>query len=1815
MNNIEELYTEFSRCAEGAKLHLQTMLTQISEGRAPDTESVKTLNESISDLKQKYKDVREAALSELSSDDLPEAGSSAISYVEAVRNSMALRLKRMLDGAEKCLEKFISVRSLVDAYAKALAPFQDDASEMLAKIRNGADLRLEDVEEYVTAPKTFMDAVECEDKNSDAGLELCDKVDKFYPPRVGKGVVAGQYFIDAADKDSGEAQNGQAAAESTASENKIAESSVADKSPSEKSTEFKVRDEKTEKRSKFVTALYDRAFFDMSEKDFGEIKVDIGPDEDKRITASIFANLLKSGPLPLEKEIIQKLDLRGIVSKEFLKFRTELPDKAIDGCLDYLLKKGLVRKYSVTPGGEFFTVSPRLVKALMSKEASKLVGVRQYDSDKDFTFDNEKASDVVLRVSMSKVGVDALTRVKNRKLASTMECVCVYSGAFYNRLSSTNNHAECEITLGAFWTDDSECDLFLKRIIMEETEPSNDTSSLVVAAIDVRHAQILADVLKEIPELSNLPASVYLYSFTDNAYYTYPGLEPTDPDGKADKKAEFPPKLDDSCDNTDEVEVTTQSVDGSEGEAELNVHTDEVIDDKENGSTGKLIADSEQADQNPSNSGTSESSDSAHAAPCIVSYVNTSIPYDIIETNVLRMLSNRQFYAALAYLRSMPWNDKAAHMYEKLAYAMNDPMMHCNYLSENIYSLIDGEGEFEQDLIIATALRMSFSNQVRYDYSIKSFYSSVKNFRILEKYPSIGNVLYMMVDFKDTYKKGVDAYAAYRTKSRTEIEKELAFVTNEASNFYENLILAHKTESCNQKRFINTKNAMFSPNSDFGQYLKVVTDGDKSFEPMVVDFLRENFFTQDADLDADSYDDGLVWDYIVNFWDDAGKRMHVCRNNDDLKGRLRSNIMGETTKIIRTLTRWCVLVEKLNDQSSDDKGALAFRKICKDLKESIDLSMTCVIGEMDSFAKDSRDAAGLAVIYSALEDISECLDGSYMDGSRRFYYAPFLLTSDVMLDRDFLPDLERHSITLESLQPYQRILDHAGSLASEKREYLARLDEIIDKNGDDYGSAELIIEYLSWHYPNMDLSEWKDKIETGKQYAEEASKISISNFTADLELAQSYGQIDTSVEDRKEMILQIINECRELADKTANYGFLKRVMNDYLSDIRESARARGEELMAQLENLRACIIHGLSIEERDKRAAKIREMIRIQNYTVAEDLLARFTSGDEDNEELIDKDFLKEFIGNYSDYYIPVSRAGVSFSSLVSSRTRNKEERGARRLAECWLPGGSALGKDKLTALLNCLGFRVDTVQQQTSIGKYENYFVKTLSSENGKRINYTHPIAAFGSGASRDGFRVVCVNGQYAADGLIDIMNEIGDARHTMIFLDSTLTLSERRRLARKTKNLGDKLFVVVDRVVMMFLVRNYDENKMNRMLMSLVVPFGYYQPYIWDSANVMPPELFMGRKKELEDIKSVGGVNIVYGGRQLGKSALLKKAKEDIDHDENGDRAVYIEIKDKNYREAARKIGHELYDQHILEEDIDTDDWDELVRAMRQRLESETAPRIPYLLLLLDEADMFIESCEAVNYHPFDALKEVQNISSCRFKFVIAGLRNVVRFKREAALGNNSVLTHIKSMTVTPFNTSEARELLEIPLHYLGFRFPKGKESLITLILATTNYFPGLIQLYCAKLLEAMRGKEYAGYKEADTPIYEVSENHIKKVLSDPMFIKQIREKFEITLKLGGDNYYYLIALLMASLYHQKGYSSGHSAADIKAAGEALDIKRIAELDESKIAAFMEELRELNVLRNTDETHYLFTRVSFFQMMGNSAEVDDKLADYMEV
>jgi len=52
----------------------------------------------------------------------------------------------------------------------------------------------------------------------------------------------------------------------------------------------------------------------------------------------------------------------------------------------------------------------------------------------------------------------------------------------------------------------------------------------------------------------------------------------------------------------------------------------------------------------------------------------------------------------------------------------------------------------------------------------------------------------------------------------------------------------------------------------------------------------------------------------------------------------------------------------------------------------------------------------------------------------------------------------------------------------------------------------------------------------------------------------------------------------------------------------------------------------------------------------------------------------------------------------------------------------------------------------------------------------------------------------------------------------------------------------------------------------------FSTGEPYVTTSAQI-PPEMFFGRQREIESVYQADGTNLVYGGRQLGKTALLNE------------------------------------------------------------------------------------------------------------------------------------------------------------------------------------------------------------------------------------------------------------------------------------------------------------------------------------------------------
>lgn len=1178
------------------------------------------------------------------------------------------------------------------------------------------------------------------------------------------------------------------------------------------------------------------------------------------------------------------------------------------------------------------------------------------------------------------------------------------------------------------------------------------------------------------------------------------------------------------------------------------------------------------------------------------------------------MLGKRRIAHATAYMCALANKyDVFKPLYSQLAYAINDMLMVPSYVSSEVMANFYSENMLEEpddNLLLSAYLRTAFYNQSEYDYGFSTFWDSVSNVKLLVKHPDLKNVLHEVTMFKKTYQCGLDKYSDYRFKAKKDSESEFKRVLANAKQIEPLFDLSERTVS--NKIYEDVRKVIFAHDGYLRMYLDLVLEQNKNQDNIgeLKEYLSDQFIRNKTEFSEENIDEDKINRYISDEWYKIKQKNKATRGAQS-EAFCRRKLNSQLQKIINNLVQYVNLCQ--NDVLyTNDNELVEYKKAKSKL-------LPLIVEVMKNLIHEVTEQPSVMVLIATLQEIQDRMNGDYDPAKKKYFYLDLLRGGNIYLNENYRPYF------------YDGLVYDLPELS-----FLSRMEQSVDidllsineriqelcKQGTDIGSLQLLVDFKNMVDP-VYAAQFNERysLDVMKNHAVENMKYRQQSFVEDVELWQTFGQFDLQEDNFKESIVQNIEACCEWAKETDNFGILQCVIDIYMRKIETGTAALDKELKQNLEEFLKNHNQNISAEIVEKGAGMINDFIRNKQYSAAVDILNRLGRNDViEMDNLYEDDWLQDFLSNYEEYYrklVPKWYLGnTSFKAVVGTiGTANKSTRGGMRIVEAWANSPSECDEFRTKRLLTAFGFREPMITVLPGSSKEPCFEIKLKKYDNGKKMNYKHPIAAFGSLAEENGFKVVYLFGRFDADGILEKYKEYGKEKNTIVFLDFVLSLADRRRIARKAKEETNQIFAVVDRIAAYYIAKHYDETSVQRMLMSIIMPFAYYQPYVANSAQVMPTEMFIGREDELSEIERVNGVNIVYGGRQLGKSALLKMAQRDIDRNEDGCRAVYVDIKDKNSEEALLKIADELWCQEFFDDRYDISSWSELAFRIRERLMSNRK-KIPYFLLLLDEADVFLESCAIDNYKALNELKDAQNMSEGRFKFVMAGLRDVVRFNKQCALGDNSVLPHFSHLTVKPFSVREAHLLLEGPLSYLGFRFNRDRETagLISNIFTSTNYFPGLLQLYCTKLIEALRKKGNEIYLQSETPPYVVSTEHIKQTLGEPSFNEQIKEKFMITLYVGGDQYYYGIALLLAQKYHHNPQTVYATPKEILQDAKDYEIKKLKDLTVEKMSALMEELVELNILQHVGTEAYRFSNVNFRRMMGSEQEIDDILIGLME-
>lgn len=1162
----------------------------------------------------------------------------------------------------------------------------------------------------------------------------------------------------------------------------------------------------------------------------------------------------------------------------------------------------------------------------------------------------------------------------------------------------------------------------------------------------------------------------------------------------------------------------------------------------------------------------------------------------------------------LAYLRAAAnLNPELEPLYRTVALAANDPM---HPADDRVQTLNDALAGSDTDYPVLTDycmgaafLRMAFVSGAGYDYNAKGLRDSIA----VCQQPAMGRVCDLLEEFHRETGRAIDIYADYRNQDVKRLLADQQETVSHAQDLYTKFVLTPAREGVKFARLLEAKKLLFAKDGTLATLLQSIIDQDQeALEEEKESFVRQ-FLNGVPRFSGNQISEQAMEDLIEEVWEQAGKNMQQKKVNARLQGERRNNLRSNLREVLSTVCRWY----DLDEQSAGltwrtEEGAEAYRQARPRLLEQLGEIGACFSAGTE---EDPQAAAGRRLLCRTAEELAARLEGRWKYGQEKFLYVDFLKTGCVMLDQDFMPELSATFCVLPEFNILARIRRH---VERHKPSFQEQIDRIYgpDKCCSNYGSAGLIVRYLeAMGEETVTLPEHPERF---VEHSAMQLDMRYRSFRETYALAMNYGQIIKSdafcctLEDTARYWYKF---CKESGD----YGFFTSFLYHAENQIHASARQYETQLDEQLDALIASNQDYFNAHPDYVEA--IRAQIVNQNFTVAEDWMARIRIGDFslNVQQLEALGYLESFWNSYVVIYNRVADASRTLAGLLGRReVRNKDSKHAQQLIDNWLSSGNPSTPERIGQLLSLLGWQNVRVSPCAFAGEMrtELYEVCKESSFAG-RAAPLHPIAAFGSGLEKKGMYVACLYGIYDCDRIFEKIRALDVIDGSkVILLDYALGQADRRALARKMKQRESGLrnvSIVIDRVLITYLANNYNENLINRILMATAMPFSYCQPYVVDSMHTMPPELFIGRKDELLKIEQPDGVNLIYGGRQLGKSALFKKALSDLDGYQN-QRAVLIDIKHLGCADAAKKLSAKLIDLEITPDGEITDDWDTLCRNIERRLRSRDQ-EIRYFLLMLDEADTFIKDCAGCGYRPLVALKDVQQSLPGQFKYVLAGLHDIVRFNRQVALGNNSVITHMSSLKITPFRTPEAEELLTGPLSYLGFSLPS--KVTVSQILATCNYFPGLIQLYAKKLIESVRSADYAGYDVKKAPPYVVSDEHLRRVMSDKEFVDQIYDKFEITLTLDQDegSCYYPLALVIGLLYNVAPSKSGYTAQDVLACARDFSVYPLMELDEEKIDALFQELQDLNILRSVSNNSYLLASKNFRDLLGTDEEILNKL------
>jgi hypothetical protein len=1727
-SELNRFIDEFAQKSDSVKTRLSEMLCLLAEERVPSAQAVCGLDAAMDALRADYKSVRALASEVVFEDELPEEGSPVYAYKDAIERSERRRVAEKLDNISATVKRFISVRSFVPAFAKALAPYQQKAEAVLREFGHAADGSIpQEIIEISDAHRLFLTAMDVEDFGSDRASDLLDGLDAFYSGRVMVGLAQKKYCV---------AEEAQAKISGT-DDGDAGESALPDKGAVSGESGF---------------------------SDAGAVSGEFGFSNENVAVGSVFQDEGTADAAP-ESAAADKdaacatAAVESVSADEYAAAAVESAAADKDAaCATAAVESVSADEYA----------APEFAPADDTPACAAGESPRDADSADAVPAFGDGAPDPAVSEGKQTLGF------KVRKFMSEeLPFVSAFDGkakfAYAEDVLSRRGINGARLAMPSRETLDAK----------PEAEPSPDCAEPAYAEkrASTSPSEALSrnasdDLSAGSPPVSPAPPIPFAppTSFVSPAPPLPPSplvssapAPPVSPARPAPFVSPATPAADEPDIERGAETLASQENDAAEQNANAR-HAPKGMGFSEIAAKIQSISDASQA---PSDEAFVSLIFGLSDAPC----------EDRAESD--RRLTQAVLLSKIAsYIKG---NRKCLELYRRLAAATDLFPGEIVYSGMAIASLFPEYKARTEGMMLASCMIALLCPAQKHDYMLhnqaRAYHDDYD--KAFPSYPLIKPLFHKLIGVAEVAPEGFGDSIVSLLGDAAERAAFMKSLREGAKALLSVPVIKAKMNGLPE-----LCSSCFGPNSDLHMCMEIISNNNYADKDFVTEIFSE--YSSEKDLQL-----AEIGERIDKEWHEATKGKRT--NKMQLGLLARDQVEDAFKKRLRLMRSWTEHID-----NADDPRLPKLKNLKTELLQLID-------DASDVFDKDLATGND-RIVLRALEILRLKLSGDVRTATP---FADLLRTGYISLDDDWNPVLDPSLTNVRYYEPWRNVLRH---IAAPVQDFETIAGLIFDRSSrlfDNLHQLKMIGRLLN------DTSGAFIVEEQDLQAAVASAENRAREFTDKLEMDYTYNRID---EADKEGLLAILAQYKEALMTAKDFACWRSFLEALEQQVNEISESRKKQLRAALVMKRASLADGTSSPLLDEAESLLE---RDSNYAVAEEYINRFDSGEAEFSEelhsmLHDADSFGDFISDrmFSPIYETCRRGngralrsfGVDFLDrrLPKDWTSRLREDSRKLIANWPAQKHASDNAARVCNLFKCIGLNVDGAEKLQH--PREELYQVHISKLARNQADYMHPISAFGT-QLKTPLSVVVLFGNHTAKQLVDTVASLNLGGIAAVLLDRPYDLSARRQMAEifRTETSRQNPFLLIDQVLLLYLALHQETERLPVML-KCTLPYTTYQPFVRDGGPTAD-EMFCGRTRELSEIMNPGGACFVYGGRQLGKTALLERAESRCSKPESKEYAVYSNIIDCCGEAALiKKIVGDINKKTNLELTAET------IQELCQQLDTLFRKgTIITMLLLLDEADDFLAAISGANYSPLQPLIDLKRESKNNFKFVFAGLHNVCRAQNATA--NNGVFGQLGTpLCVKPLSPTDARSLISRPLRYLGFQIDRSLH--LETILTNTNYYPGILQFFGYTLVQTFNSQYAKYYRAADGhPPFTLRDEQLGAVMNSADLNRSIRDKFR--LSLGLDPRYFMLARCITMLYHLSDGnvpqgSLGFSVDDMKSMTDDYAIRCLKNETRSGYGILLDEMVDMGILSKPNEGIYRLRRHSFINIIGSDIDMlDDEI------